>query len=1129
MIKRRLTVSFKKSVGTTATMNPEVVEVVVIPITAPSSNLDNYTLVGGKQVQKISLTQSTNNAYFDLVPTDDPGLSERILYRIGWRTQFLGKTYTEDFAMPNFDVNFADLHDLGEIVPSETYLQQADLGVAGRVAKLNEDGQVVNAFGTPITGQGDADAVGEALASETAARLAADNAVRIQLEQELAAQIQSTLDTAQSNLLTAVSNLHTADLSEATIRANAVIDLNNTIDQLETDTNAQIADLVATTESHTATLLTKADLVGGKVPSSQLPTISLTTAVPVADQAAMLALTTTQVQPGDLAVRPDGTWILLQNPPSTLSNWLKTSSAGEVLSVNGHTGAVVLAASDVGARSSSVAVPATDVTGLADFETATNSSLTSQASRITAIENSTVIVRLNGSGVVQSTLLDTDIARVNNSNVLVKKDGTPIAVTGSGAVDSVNGKTGIVTLAIADLADLQNELDDRVLLTDPRLTDSRNPTSHKNTHFTGGSDELTPAQIGARSASDPVPIGDVQNLSTTLTNHGNRINALEVGGVSGGGSGTDLKGVRYDWYEATDDFSNVAIDSPFGYNPTNPNANADGFYYNPDGADDGEGVYAYITPNGHLELRRRNEANGADPELATQGDLDSLTTIVGGKASQTDLDDLTTVVGGKAEQTDLDDLTTVVGGKASQTAVDDLTTVVGGKASQTDLDDLVTVVGGKALQTDVDDLTTVVAGKADQTDLDDAVDRLDTIETALPNKADLSGGVLTSSQVPTNIPESSIMGLVSDLAAKADLVGGKIPSSQLPSIATSETYTVASRAAMLALTTTQVQVGDICIITTGADVGTYQLIDPDPTSFSNWLKYTQAADSVTSVNGHTGIVVLAASDVGARSSSVAVPQADVSGLVTALSLKANLTDLVTKTSTSDVNGLITASVVCKQLAGRVATSNIASLSGQQVADGSLMSLGTVVLLTAQTSSIQNGLWTVNTGAWTRVSDMSDASYFVKGTLVLVSGGTVNSNTFWQETAASGVVGTNVNNWSKVMTAGPPNAYTGSNGVLLSGLDFSLKAVTGGGIVASAGGASVDTNVVVRKYAVNCPSGSTVANITHNLGTLDVEVTVREIGSGLLVFVPITVTGLNTCSLEFGTAPTSGQYRVIVQG
>ena len=91
----------------------------------------------------------------------------------------------------------------------------------------------------------------------------------------------------------------------------------------------------------------KADLIGGVIPLSQLPLTVQTNVVTAASQAAMLALSTSSVQPGDFAIRSDGagTFILTGSDPSQLANWTLVTP---VVSVNGYTGAVALTKSDVG-------------------------------------------------------------------------------------------------------------------------------------------------------------------------------------------------------------------------------------------------------------------------------------------------------------------------------------------------------------------------------------------------------------------------------------------------------------------------------------------------------------------------------------------------------------------------------------------------------------------------------------------------------------------------------------------------------------------------------------------------------------------------------------------------------------
>ena len=81
----------------------------------------------------------------------------------------------------------------------------------------------------------------------------------------------------------------------------------------------------------------------GKVPTAQLPALSITSVSVVNTSASMLALTGVSV--GSVAVRTDNAtnFILVALPASTISNWVSFSPAGvNVQSVNGVTGAVAL-------------------------------------------------------------------------------------------------------------------------------------------------------------------------------------------------------------------------------------------------------------------------------------------------------------------------------------------------------------------------------------------------------------------------------------------------------------------------------------------------------------------------------------------------------------------------------------------------------------------------------------------------------------------------------------------------------------------------------------------------------------------------------------------------------------------
>ncbi len=94
----------------------------------------------------------------------------------------------------------------------------------------------------------------------------------------------------------------------------------------------------------------KADLVGGKVPGSQLPSLATTESFVVADTAARLALT---CETGDIAIQTGnpgrGSYILQGADPSSATDWvLMNTPDAAVSSVNGFTGAVVLGKGDVG-------------------------------------------------------------------------------------------------------------------------------------------------------------------------------------------------------------------------------------------------------------------------------------------------------------------------------------------------------------------------------------------------------------------------------------------------------------------------------------------------------------------------------------------------------------------------------------------------------------------------------------------------------------------------------------------------------------------------------------------------------------------------------------------------------------
>lgn len=89
------------------------------------------------------------------------------------------------------------------------------------------------------------------------------------------------------------------------------------------------------------------DITTGTLPTSVLPPLAINETFTAVSQAAMLALT---AQRGDVAIRTDigRSFILSTDSPGTLADWKQLTAGGDVTSVAGRTGAVVLAKADVG-------------------------------------------------------------------------------------------------------------------------------------------------------------------------------------------------------------------------------------------------------------------------------------------------------------------------------------------------------------------------------------------------------------------------------------------------------------------------------------------------------------------------------------------------------------------------------------------------------------------------------------------------------------------------------------------------------------------------------------------------------------------------------------------------------------
>jgi hypothetical protein len=233
-------------------------------------------------------------------------------------------------------------------------------------------------------------------------------------------------------------------------------------------------------------------------------------------------------------------------------------------------------------------------------------------------------------------------------------------------------------------------------------------------------------------------------------------------------------------------------------------------------------------------------------------------------------------------------------------------------------------------------------------------------------------------------------------------------------------------------------------------------------------------------------------------------------------------------------------------------------------DGTTPSLNDRILVKNQTNTIQNGIYTLTTigsGStnWvlTRATDFDQPVEIAGGDFTFVDNGTTLANTGWVQVDEVTTVGTDPIVFQQFSGAG---TYTASNGVLLTGTNFTFQPRSGYGLATGASGAeiklattsglnissdlavgagngisvltntvAIDSAVVVSKYAASVGDGSSTSyTVTHNLNTRDVIVTVYDNSAPYAeVITDVAHTTTNTVTIAFSVAPTSNQYRVVV--
>ncbi len=192
---------------------------------------------------------------------------------------------------------------------------------------------------------------------------------------------------------------------------------------------------------------------------------------------------------------------------------------------------------------------------------------------------------------------------------------------------------------------------------------------------------------------------------------------------------------------------------------------------------------------------------------------------------------------------------------------------------------------------------------------------------------------------------------------------------------------------------------------------------------------------------------------------------------------------------------------------RVATTGNITLSGLQTIDGITLVAGDRVLVKDQSSASQNGIYVAASGAWARAADAVQGALTPDAALFVEEG--TQADTQWRLTTNGPLtIGTTALSFAQI---GAATAYT-----------------QGAGITIATNVVSVDTAVVVRKYAATV-GGTASIPVTHNLNTRDVTVAVFDAATYEEIDCDVVHTDVNTVTLGFSTAPAASSLRCVVHG
>lgn len=258
-----------------------------------------------------------------------------------------------------------------------------------------------------------------------------------------------------------------------------------------------------------------------------------------------------------------------------------------------------------------------------------------------------------------------------------------------------------------------------------------------------------------------------------------------------------------------------------------------------------------------------------------------------------------------------------------------------------------------------------------------------------------------------------------------------------------------------------------------------------------------------------------------------------------------ITNLGTPTASTDAatKGYVDAAVnglswkdqvkVATAVAGTLAT----DFENGDTVDGVTLTTGDRILIKNQAAPAENGIYIVAaSGAPTRATD-ADTEADLLSAAVFVEQGTANADTAWtMNTNAPITVDTTGLVWAQF---GAGATYTAGDGLTLTGNDFDVN-VDNSTIEISGDALRVkDAGITDAKLADDYAkqyvetigdNSSTSIAVTHSLGSRDVDVQVYRVASPYdTVECDVTRNSTSQVTLGFSVAPTTNEFRVVVQG